>query len=630
IVALALLASACAAANAPPPAGDRHPKTIDEFKAAVQQVLDDTGVPGAGIALVRLGGVEWAGGVGFADRDARTPVTADTHFRAGSISKTFVAIALVQLYEDGEIDLDTPVAELASDVEIDNAWMISDPVRLIHLLQHTAGLDDMHFNEIYNQSYPPDLPLAEVLKLNPSSRVVRWPPGTRMSYSNPGYGIAGHILERLTGQKYEDRIAEEIFKPIGMTESSFHLAPDDHAKLAKGYSSRGGPAVAYTPIYLRPAGNLHTSAGDMGKFVQLLLNWGETATDLVVDPEYLSNMEHPRTSLASAAGLRNGYGTGLASSFVEGFPMLGHNGGIEGFSSSFAYSTSRDVGYVVLLNSTHSPEAMRRISRLAVRYLKANVEAPPKPEAQVGEAVLREYEGYYHQANPRHQVMAFVEWLRGGQQVRVNGSRLEVAPVFGPATTLIPVSNNLFRLDADPEASRVFTTDVGGTMVLTGGSLYLERRPRWHVDVIRWPVLISLVILLTPSLMAVPWLLQGLSRRLVRRSAEREGGSAKREGGWLKLSLLGCSAGLILPAIGFMNAGDTALGTRNLWTIAIFTGSILVPTAAILSSLFTVEAFMSGAGRWLKTYAVVTSIAALIVAGYLSAWGMLAFTPWNF
>jgi CubicO group peptidase (beta-lactamase class C family) len=598
---------------------DPHPKTVDEFKAAVQAVLDDTGVPGAGIALVRLDGVEWAGGVGYADRDARTPVTADTHFRAGSISKTFVAIALVQLYEDGEIDLDTPVAELASDVEIDNAWMISDPVRLIHLLQHTAGLDDMHFNEIYNQSHPPDLPLAEVLKLNPSSRVVRWPPGTRMSYSNPGYGIAGHILERLTGQKFEDRIAEEIFKPIGMTESSFHLTPDDHAKLAKGYSSRGGPPVAYTPIYLRPAGNLHTSAGDMGKFVQLLLNWGETATDLVVDPEYLSNMEHPRTSLASAAGLRNGYGTGLASSFVEGFPMLGHNGGIEGFSSSFAYSTSRDVGYVVLLNSTHSPEAMRRISRLAVRYLKANVEAPPKPEAQVGEAVLREYEGYYHQANPRHQVMAFVEWLRAGQQVRVNGSRLEVTPVFGPATTLIPVSNNLFRLDVDPEATRVFTTDAGGTMVLTGGSLYLERRPRWRVDVIRWPVLISLVILLTPSLMAVPWLLQGLSRR-----------SAKREGGWLKLSLLGCSAGLILPAIGFMNAGDTELGTRNLWTIAIFTGSILVPTAAILSFLFTVEAFMSGAGRWLKAYAVATSIAALIVAGYLSAWGMLAFTPWNF
>src|SRR5688500_1616615 len=371
---------------------DPHPKTVDEFKAAVQAVLDDTGVPGAGIALVRLDGVEWAGGVGYADRDARTPVTADTHFRAGSISKTFVAIALVQLYEDGEIDLDTPVAELASDVEIDNAWMGGDPVRLIHLLQHTAGLDDMHFNEIYNQSHPPDLPLPEVLALNPSSRVVRWQPGTRMSYSNPGYAIAGYLIEKVTGQKYEDRIAEKIFKPAGMPTSSFVLTKDDEAILAKGYRGPSGPPVPYTQIYLRPAGNLHTSALELGRWVHLLLNWGETETDLVIDPEYLSNMEHPRTTVASNAGLRTGYGSGIASTQVEGFPILGHGGGIEGFSSLYGYSTSRDVGYVILLNSTHSPDAMRRIAKLAVRYLKADVEPPPKPTAAVPEATLRNYE----------------------------------------------------------------------------------------------------------------------------------------------------------------------------------------------------------------------------------------------
>ena len=77
-------------------------------------------------------------------------MTADTHFRAGSISKTFIASAIVQLYLDDEIDLDTPVAEIAPEIQIDNAWEPADPVRVIHLLQHTAGFDDMHFNEIYN------------------------------------------------------------------------------------------------------------------------------------------------------------------------------------------------------------------------------------------------------------------------------------------------------------------------------------------------------------------------------------------------------------------------------------------------------------------------------------------------
>src|SRR5262245_38760041 len=119
-------------------ANDPTPKSVEEFRLAVQKVLSDTGVPGAGIALVRTSGVEWAGGVGLADRDARTPVTADTHFRAGSISKTFIASAVVQAYLDDILDLDAPVSQYAPEVAIDNAWDLTDPVRVIHLLQHTA------------------------------------------------------------------------------------------------------------------------------------------------------------------------------------------------------------------------------------------------------------------------------------------------------------------------------------------------------------------------------------------------------------------------------------------------------------------------------------------------------------
>jgi CubicO group peptidase (beta-lactamase class C family) len=105
VCALAVAVATTVVAQQP---GDPFPKSVEEFRNAVQAVLSDTGVPGAGIALVRTSGVEWAGGIGVADRDANTPVTADTHFRAGSISKTFVASAIVQLYLDGHIDLDAP------------------------------------------------------------------------------------------------------------------------------------------------------------------------------------------------------------------------------------------------------------------------------------------------------------------------------------------------------------------------------------------------------------------------------------------------------------------------------------------------------------------------------------------
>ena len=467
-----------------------------------------------------MSGVEWAGGVGLADRENNTPVTADTHFRAGSISKSFIASAIVQMYLDDEIDLDTPVSEIASEIRIDNAWEPAHPVRVIHLLQHTAGFDDMHFNEMYNLTDPPDMPLERVLAINPSSRVVRWQPGTRMSYSNPGYAIAGYLIEKVTGEKYEDRIAEKIFKPAGMPTSSFVLTKEDEAILAKGYRDRTGPPVPYTQIYLRPAGNLHTSALELGRWVHLLLNWGETQQDLVIEPEYLSNMEHPRTTVASFAGLRNGYGSGIASSEVEGFPMLGHGGGIEGFASPYGYSISRGVGYLVLLDSTHSPEAMRRIAKLAVRYLKADVEPPPKPKATVAEATLRKYEGYYHDASPRNQAFAFIEWLMSGRSVAVNGDHLVARPAFGPPVTLIPVADALFREEDKVEASTVFAQNEAGLMVMAGPARYAERQSRWRVESVRWPVLISAAIVLTPIVMLIPWTIISLSRR----SAQREGG----------------------------------------------------------------------------------------------------------
>ncbi|HET9704097.1 MAG TPA: serine hydrolase domain-containing protein [Vicinamibacterales bacterium] len=605
------------AQDSPAPGGDPYPKTIDELKAAVQKVLDDTGVPGVGLALVRLDGVEWAGGIGYADRDLKTPVTADTHFRAGSISKTFIAAALVQLSEDGDINLDNEVSTLAPEIAIDNAWELTDPVRVIHLLEHTAGFDDMHFNEVYNREDPADMPLVDALRVNPRSRVVRWRPGTRMSYSNPGYAVAGYILEKVTGEKFEDRIAEHIFKPTGMENSSFHLTADDYPKLSKGYADRVGPPVPYSPIYLRPAGNLHTTSADLGKFVHLLLNWGETKEDLVVDPEYLSNMEHPRTTIASAAGLQGGYGSGIVSLAIEGFPMLGHSGGIEGFSSLYAYSTSRDVGLVVLMNATFSGDARRRISNLAVRYLKAGIEPPAKPEAATAEAVLRQFEGYYHPAAFRNQSYAFLEWLLTGRAVSVSGKRLKATSLLGSAVELIPVSDNLFRLEAEPEATSVFTRDGDGDMVWAGGLSYDEQRPRWQVEIVRLPVLASAAFVLTPVVMLLPWIVHA-------RRAEPSGFW------WLKLWLLGCSVGFLLPVAGIMNVDPPTLGTRNIWTVAMFIGTLLFPAAAVLSLLFTIDAFVKGAGRWLRNYALVVSIGALIISAYLSAWGMIGFRPWSY
>ena len=394
---------------------------------------------------------------------------------------------------------------MAPKIRIENPWHAAEPVRVIHLLEHTAGFDDMHFNETYYSGPSQDLSLEEVLRVNPRSRIVRWRPGTRMSYSNPGYAVAAYVLEQVTGQKYEDVIRREIFEPIGMNTSSFQLTEADKAVLAKGYDERGGPPVPYSQIYLKPSGNLHTSAAELGWFVHVLLNWGEIPGKLIVDPEYLSNMEHPRTTVASRAGLLNGYGSGIRSQSREPFPLLGHDGGIEGFSSRYAYSPSRDVGFVVLLNAAFSGQAMERISNLAIQYLKADVEPPPKPQTNAEPVFLDGFAGYYHDASPRNQVMAFASWLISGQTIAVRDGELVSRPVFGSAQPLIPVGDGLFRLASEVDATRVFATDDDEQMVLTGVG-YAVRQSRWRVETVRVPVLTASLFLVSPLLVIFVWI----------------------------------------------------------------------------------------------------------------------------
>jgi CubicO group peptidase (beta-lactamase class C family) len=619
LLAVGLTACARAAEGTRTAADDGTPQSVEELQEAAARILAETGVPGAGIALVRRDGVEWAGGVGHADRDARTPVTAETHFRVGSISKSFVAMALVQLYEAGEVDLESPIEEVDPGLAIDNPWRSTDPVRVIHVLQHTAGFDDMHLNDRYVPDGAVEGSLDEALALNPGARRVRWRPGTRMAYSNVGYGVAGALIEKVTQEPYEDYIARAIFAKLDMPTSSFRLTPADEARLARGYDGPDGPPVGFPHIYLRPAGNLHSSPGELAQFVRMILNWGEIDGTSVVDPEYLGSMELPRTTLAAAAGLRNGYGTGIRSRLTLPYRVLGHDGGMEGFVSSYGYSPSRDVGFVVLLNSSgpRAPQALSRISSAALRYLKRDVAPPEKPEVHVDAATLDGYTGYYHDANPRHQLWWPIQSLAAGRTIARDGEALYSQPVIGSRVRLIPVTESSFRLEDELDASRVFTRDADGTIVLAGGDIYAEQRPRWRVELVRVPALVSLLLIASTAVTALAWIVHG--RR------------ARPRGFWgLKLLLIACLLALLVPAVALELTPGRQLGARNAGTLAIFAASLAIPLLAALVAGLAVAAFRREASRWLTGYAFMVAAAMAWISMYLGAHGLLGLRLWNY
>jgi CubicO group peptidase (beta-lactamase class C family) len=180
-----LMLAAAAVANAQDDDELPVPANLQEFEARLNEILDETNTPGLGITLVSRDGVIWKAGLGLADRQTETSATSETLFRIGSISKMFVALSVLQLVERGRLDLDAPIRDLVPDIEFENPWAETDPVRVVHLLEHTTGFDDLHLVE-YASSDPTPLRLAEGLALHPHSRTVRWPTSSNAS---PGSGL---------------------------------------------------------------------------------------------------------------------------------------------------------------------------------------------------------------------------------------------------------------------------------------------------------------------------------------------------------------------------------------------------------------------------------------------------------
>jgi len=191
-----------------------HPKSLEEFQSAAKKVLDAEHVPGAGIALVSNGQILWCGGIGKADLSQNRDITCDTQFRVGSISKTFVSLALLKLEEEGRINLQSRLQDVAPEVPVKNSWESTNPVRITNLLEHTAGFDDMALREVYNTKDSPSISLLQVLQRFPNPQNVRWPPSTRFTYSNPDYGVAGYLVEKIGGQPWTSYIRTNILAPL--------------------------------------------------------------------------------------------------------------------------------------------------------------------------------------------------------------------------------------------------------------------------------------------------------------------------------------------------------------------------------------------------------------------------------
>ena len=604
---LVVVCSTVAAAEAPP-------RTIDELRAKVSGILLREQVPGAGIALVDGDQILWAGGVGVADRATARPVAADTLFRVGSISKSFVALALVQLAEQGRIDLRAPVAALAPELAIGNRWADVQPITVAHLLEHTAGFDDIHPNEMYAPLAAEAMPLAAVLARNPASRVARWRPGSRFSYANPGYTVAAYLIEKITGRPYEEVVTRALLAPLGMTGAALRWSPEVDARLARGYGDGDAP-VPYAARYHRPAGNLMASPRELAALVQLALGRGRFHGREVISPAGMARIERSDTAWLDAGDAS--YGLGNHGDVSERVPIRGHGGWIDGFLSSYGYLPGHGVGFVLLLNSTsmRSPRAMIAIRHLLVEYLLRHETVPPPPRAEVPEAELARWAGTYHSAAPRRQLLAFLERLAPGIELYVERGRLfaRSVPAAGEPIELIPLGGHRFRVAAASGSHLQLGTDREGRAILVTGTGYFVEEPRARSLVFAVAPGICLAILMTGLVMPF-----GALRRRV--------GPAPGSGWPLCVS----ATCVVVPRLFAAALHPFTLGELNVYTAGIFAGT-LVFAAGSAGSLVQALLWLPLPGSITgKLHRLVFGLAACCATAYLGAYGIIGIRLWSY
>jgi len=598
-----------------------HPKSVEELQKAMKDVLDKEHVPGAGIALISNGEVLWCGGIGQADIAARRAVSCDTEFRVDSISKTFVALALLKLQEEGKINLYARLQDVAPEIPFKNRWAATHPVRIVNLLEHTAGFDDMEFSEVYNLHDRYDFPLLEVFKRFQKPQTVRWPPGTRMSYSNPGNAIAGYLIEKTTGKPFDQYIRETFLRPMGMERADYPFTDSNKPLLAAAYDGTPPKALGYPFIYLRPAGDLKASPGELAKLVQFLLRRGRTAEGQLVRPESILRMEVPETTLAAKNGLRLGYGLCNYSSVEGGVVTHGHDGGIDGFVSSYRYMPEQNWGYVILLNSTNSSLALHDLNLLAIDFLSKNFPKPQQVAADPSSSELQKFAGFYAPRAPRSQMFAFLDDLAGGTRIRVINGKLARSGLFNSPEPLVYVGKNVFRGEKEPEGTLIFFTNESGDRAITGSGLkgipYCERSSL-AIPFIRITLLsLCLFVMLTSLPFALVWLFLKLIGAMndVRHLSVRA------------VPLVATLAFLIVPVC-FLKLSGSKIGSLNLWTAGIFLGTFFFPLLSTLGLVLVLRVPKDEIHRAVRIHSLLVSSACCVITGFLQSWHLLALRLW--
>lgn len=398
-------AGAAPAVSAPP---QLSAEDLDAFLGGiVPYAIAQANIAGASVAVVADGHLLFANGYGLADVKSRRPVIADqTLFRAGSVSKLFTWTAVMQLVEEGKLDLDRNINDYL-DFKIPQRY--GRPITLRDVMTHSTGFEDT-VTDLFVAKPNQLFPLRQYLIRHMPPLIH--PPGQVVAYSNYAATLAGYIVERISGEPYDEYIERHILEPLGMRQSTFRQPLPANLKplMASGYRQASDPStVPFELVEAAPAGALTTDATDLAKFALAQLDGGAYEGAQILSPATLREMHTPQGR--PLPGM-NGMDLGFYDENRNGLRIIGHAGDTGAFHADLHLLLDKGVGFIIMVNSTGNAGAAEAV-RVAIfrsfldRYFpytppsETTVSNPGKDAARVA--------GFY--GSSRHTVLRILTAL---------------------------------------------------------------------------------------------------------------------------------------------------------------------------------------------------------------------------
>ena len=536
-------------------------------------------------------------------------------YHVASLGKAIVAIGILKLAEQGRLKLEDPVSIHLPALEMPNEWNATDPVRIAHLLEHSAGLDDMHFNEyfLYGDS---KIPLGTALARNPASKRIRWRPGTRSAYSNLGYAIAGHVIEAIVKEEADVWLQKNVLQPMGMEHSFFDRCEKNNEPVVLG--CKGLHTVSEECYGYYPAVGFVSTARDMGRLMAFLVGNGSVGTDTILQAASVERMLRPETTLAAKRGWFDGdYALGVRIWGDQNFKRIGVTGFIEGHVAQMEFYPASKSGWVLMstdvMDRSGFLSEMRAIFRSKLDQVESAISLPKTAQFPVA--------GSYRFKNSRNGVLDFEDNLYGRLTVEAQGSdpneRWAHSPKQEPFLLVFQRQRPVADLDEVPHFNAFAGKTSEGKDFLVVEGKYFEREDSSlgfiRISFEMYKNLAGLFVCLLP----VIWYFR---RRLA----------------WVEENFR-LSWMAVLPfCLGFLgykmliSENFAALGSFGIYSATLATFSMLIPLFTVFAAVQLVRNWPFGVGKYLRLAFIPLVLGNFGLTIYLAIFGMIPFVSWNY